>query len=139
MAPSLDDWLNDLSSSWPTSVTTPTLIGVSAALGSTEAAADGSTDGASEAASTGRDGATDAAADGAALVPPPPEQAETKMARPANRVRPKRLCMCPPPDLAIRASRRGGSQGGFRADRSSPVGTDGASYRMATVLGILVR
>jgi hypothetical protein len=33
MAPSFDDWLNDLSSSWPTSVTTPTLTAVALAAG----------------------------------------------------------------------------------------------------------
>ena len=56
-------------------------------------------DGASDAAV---DGATDgAAADGEVVAAPGPHAA-TMMARPANRVRPKRFCMCPPPNLAAR-------------------------------------
>ena len=49
-APSFEDWLNDLSSSWPTSVTTPTLIGLSAA----EARRTGPPSGRRRAALTGR-------------------------------------------------------------------------------------
>src|SRR6476661_4161585 len=85
-APSFEAWLNDLSSSWPTSVTTPIL----------RAAADD--DGASEAAV---DAGADAAVDGGAAegdVPPPLLQAAKRMAKLLNSVRPmERLCMCPPP------------------------------------------
>src|SRR5215212_4410440 len=91
LAPSFELWLNDLSSSCPTSVTTPTLIGVRAAPdgdtppeGSAEPAVDGAVDGA----------ATDA--DGLCVAPGP--QAATTMARAPNSVRPReRLRMCPPP------------------------------------------
>src|SRR6478672_10506375 len=80
-APSFEAWLNDLSSSWPTSVTTPIL----------RAAADD--DGACEAAV---DAGADAAADGD--VPPPLLQAAKRMAKLLNSVRPReRLYMCPPP------------------------------------------
>src|SRR5215207_7022226 len=89
IAPSFEDWLNDLSSSCPTSVTTPTLSGVRAA--DADGATDASTDGAGLVAT---DGAA-VAADGALVAAPGP-QAATKMARPANRVRPMRFCMCPP-------------------------------------------
>src|SRR5687768_3654176 len=94
-APSFDDWLTDLSSSCPTSVTTPTLRGVRAA--------DGSVDGASDAGALG--GATDAGALGAVDAAPGP-QAATMMAIPANRVRPKRFCMCSPPSRVPRGPER---------------------------------
>src|SRR6476660_74836 len=90
IAPSFDDWLNDLSSSCPTSVTTPTLIGLrfDVDAGGCDAPVDGSVD-------APVDGAADEAA---GAGEPPPPQAETRMARPLNRVRPIELLrMCPPP------------------------------------------
>src|SRR6266576_3357132 len=84
-APSLEDWLNDLSSSWPTSVTTPTLSGFIDA-----AACDAGADAGAEA---GADtGACDAGAEADGLGVAPPPQAETMMARPANAVRARERC-----------------------------------------------
>jgi hypothetical protein len=54
-------------------------------------AADGGTEASTDGAATDG-GATDGATDGAVLVPLGPHAA-TMMARPANRVRPKRFCM----------------------------------------------
>src|SRR5690349_7958442 len=100
-APSFEDWLNDLSSSWPTSVTTPTLSGVNEA-----AAWDAGADAGAEA---GADtGGCDAGADADGLGVAPGPQAETMMARPANRVRPRERCrMCPPRSIEIVRRRPG--------------------------------
>src|SRR5687768_10780056 len=82
--PSYADWLKPLSLTRPTSVTSPMLSGASQVMPvASDGAADASTDGAADAST---DGAADAA-DGEAVAPPP-LQAATKMARPANRVRP---------------------------------------------------
>jgi hypothetical protein len=82
--PSYADWLKPLSLTRPTSVTRPTESGASQVMPS--GAAEGSTDGSTD-ASTDGGGATEASADGA-VVAPPPLHAATKMARPANRVKP---------------------------------------------------
>src|SRR5688500_1332638 len=98
-APSFDDWLNDLSSSCPTSVTTPTLSASNDAAGDSLAAGE---PGASD-SSAGLDGA---AAEAEGLGEPPPPQAATRMARPLNSVRPReRLRMCPPPTSRTRSRR----------------------------------
>src|SRR6478672_3454814 len=85
----------------PTSVTRPTLSFLSQVAVSADADADALASADADALAAA-DGAADAAADGAAADGeaelPLPEHAETKMARPANRVKPRRLCMCPPPD-----------------------------------------
>jgi hypothetical protein len=87
--PSYADWLKPLSLTRPTSVTRPTFSWVSHVI----VAADGSTDADAEGASEGAtDGAVEGATDGAVLAAPGPHAA-TIMARPANRVRPKRFCM----------------------------------------------
>src|SRR5262245_27079759 len=83
LAPSFEDWLNDLSSSCPTSVTTPILSGANEPAAS-DAGADA---GADSAGDTGSEAGADAGADGLGVAPP--LQAETKMARPANTVRPR--------------------------------------------------
>src|SRR4029079_14550526 len=99
-APSFENWLNDLSSSVPTSVTTPTLIGRIDAAGD-PAACDA---GASEA------GASDAGAcdSGAATLGDelPLLHAATMMARLLTRVRPReRVRMQPPPASWSRLAR----------------------------------
>src|SRR4029079_7973874 len=94
-APSFEDWLNDLSSSSPTSVTTPTLSGVIEA-----AAWDAGADAGAEAGADA--GGCDAGADADGLGVAPGPQAETMMARPAKRVRPRERCrMCPPRSIEI--------------------------------------
>src|SRR5262245_47715086 len=93
-APSLDDWLNDLSSSCPTSVTTPTFSGAKE-----PAASDAGAD-------AGAEAGADAGADGLGVAPPP--QAATRMARPPNRDRPmERWRMCPPHKHRDRSSPAG--------------------------------
>src|SRR5689334_15929619 len=63
------------------------------------AGADAGADAGAEASDeAGADAGAEAAgveADGLGVVPP--EQAATRMASPPNRLRPERLCMCPPP------------------------------------------
>src|SRR6476661_11150329 len=124
----------------PTSVTRPTLSFLSQVAPAAEADGLASADADALAAA---DGAADAAADGAAADGeaelPLPEHAETKMARPANRVKPRRLCMCPPPDPPTPAEWRRWLRGDSVPTAWSPVGTDGASYRMGRDLGILAR
>ena len=114
------------------------MIGVSQVI---SVAADGSTDAAT-------DGASDAAVDGATEAPPRTarwsqhprphsgdddgqtrEQGQTEALLHVSSSKPCR------PWSRLDASWRPG----IRSDRISPVGTDGASYRMADVLGILRR
>jgi len=93
--------LNDLSSSWPTSVTTPIFSGLNE-----PAACDAGADAGAEA---GPDAGCDAgacdAAEGLGVAPPP--QAETMMARLANAVRPRERCRIDPPrNIEIRHAGR---------------------------------
>src|SRR5262245_54702198 len=92
-APSFENWLNDLSSSCPTSVTTPTLSGridAAADAGASEAGADAA--GASDAGGAADSGAA-ALGDEVPLL-----HAATTRARLPNSVRPReRVRMLPPP------------------------------------------
>src|SRR5262245_66426571 len=83
LAPSFENWLNDLSSSCPTSVTTPTLSGRIEAAADAGASEAGAEAGASEAAGACDSGAA-ALGDEVPLL-----HAETRMARPLNSVRPR--------------------------------------------------
>src|SRR5262245_47237943 len=72
------------------SVTTPIFrFDVAGADAGADAGAEASTDAGADA------GAAGVVADGVGVAPP--EQAATRMASPPNRLRPERLCMCPPP------------------------------------------
>ena len=68
------------------------------------------------------DGAVDGAAvEGAVLAPPPPHAA-TMMARPANRAKPRRFCMSPPPSgRPSLAGRRAAREPGRPTPRSAPM------------------